>query len=47
MYYMAYGLFGILMKWAKGGYSETPQELAKIVTKKMGAGMVSDFSSMN
>lgn len=46
-YYMAYGLFGILMKWAKGGYSETPQELAEIVTEKIWAGILSDFSSMD
>ena len=37
-YYMAYGLFGILMKWAKGGYKETPQELAEIVIDKIFAG---------
>ena len=30
-YYMAYGLFGILIKWAKSGYDKTPQELAEIV----------------
>lgn len=31
--YMAYGLFGILMKWAKSRYHDTPQELAKIVAE--------------
>ena len=30
-YYMAYGLFGILMKWAKSGYALAPGELALIV----------------
>ena len=30
-YYMAYGLFGILIKWAKSGYDKTPQELGEIV----------------
>ena len=34
-YYMAYGLFGILMKWAKCGYKETPQELAEIVVDRI------------
>ena len=34
-YYMAYGLFGILMKWAKCGYKETPQELAEIVVGRI------------
>ncbi|MBQ8921610.1 MAG: TetR/AcrR family transcriptional regulator C-terminal domain-containing protein [Oscillospiraceae bacterium] len=34
-YYMAYGLFGILMKWAKNGYKETPQELAEIVVDRI------------
>lgn len=26
-YYLAYGLFGIFMKWAKGGYAESAQEI--------------------
>lgn len=30
-YYMTYGLFRILIKWAKSGYDKTPQELAEIV----------------
>lgn len=34
-YYMAYGLFGILMKWSKGGYHEAPQELAAIVVDRI------------
>lgn len=37
-YYMAYGLFGILMKWAKCGYcgyKETPQERAQIVVDRI------------
>lgn len=34
-YYMAYGLFGILMKWTKCGYRETPQELAEIVVDRI------------
>lgn len=29
--YMAYGLFGVFVKWAKGGYIHTPEEMAKIV----------------
>lgn len=32
---MAYGLFGILMKWARSGYLETPQELAEVVAEKI------------
>lgn len=34
-YYMAYGLFGILMKWANDGYKETSKELAEIVINKV------------
>lgn len=34
-YYMAYGLFGILIKWAKSSYDKTPQELATIVVEKI------------
>lgn len=30
-YYTAYGLFGILMKWARNGYAMSPRELALIV----------------
>ena len=29
--YMAYGLFGVFIKWAKGGYTQTPEEMANIV----------------
>lgn len=34
-YYIAYGLFGILMKWAKGGYAESVQEMTKIVVDRI------------
>ena len=34
-FYMAYGLFGIFLKWAKGGYSETPVEMTEIVTDRI------------
>ena len=34
-YYMAYGLFGILIKWAKSGYDKTPWELAEIVVERI------------
>ena len=37
-YYMAYGLFGILMRWAKSGYRDTPQALAEIVANNIFAG---------
>lgn len=30
-----YGLFGILMKWSKSNYHETPQKLAEIVVDKI------------
>ena len=29
--YMAYGLFGVFIMWAKGDYTQTPEEMAKIV----------------
>lgn len=29
--YMAYGLFGVFIKWAKDGYQQTPEEMAGIV----------------
>jgi len=29
--YMAYGLYGVFLKWAKEGYGETPSEMADIV----------------
>ncbi len=34
-YYLAYGLFGIFMKWAKGGYSESLDEMTEIVVKRV------------
>ncbi len=37
-YYLAYGLFGIFMKWARNGYTESTQEMAQIVVKKIFAG---------
>ena len=33
--YLAYGLFGIFMKWARGGYSESIQEMTQIVVEKI------------
>jgi hypothetical protein len=29
--YMAYGLYGVFLKWAKEGYVQTPAEMADIV----------------
>ena len=29
--YMAYGLYGVFLKWAKEGYTQTPSEMADIV----------------
>ena len=37
-YYLAYGLFGIFMKWAKGGYAESVQEMTQIVVERIFAG---------
>ena len=34
-YYLAYGLFGIFMKWAKGGYADSVQEMTQIVVEKI------------
>ncbi len=34
-YYLAYGLFGIFMKWARSGYAESVQEMTKIVAEKI------------
>ena len=31
MSYMAFGLFGVFIKWAKSGYQQTPKEMAEIV----------------
>ena len=33
--YMAYGLFGVFLKWAKDGYSQTPAEMAEIVATQI------------
>ena len=29
--YMAFGLFGVFIKWAKNGYKQSPKEMAEIV----------------
>ncbi len=34
-YYLAYGLFGIFMKWARNGYAESVQDMTKIVAGKI------------
>lgn len=34
-YYLAYGLFGIFMKWARGGYAESVREMTDIVVKRI------------
>ncbi len=34
-YYLAYGLFGIFMKWARNGYAESVQDMTKIVVEKI------------
>ena len=35
LFYMAYGLFGVFVKWAKGGYIQSPEEMAKIVATEI------------
>ena len=32
---LAYGLFGIFIKWARGGYTESVQEMTEIVVEKI------------
>lgn len=34
-YYLVYGLFGIFMKWAKGGYAESVREMTEIVVERI------------
>jgi hypothetical protein len=34
-YYLAYGLFGIFMKWARSGYAESVQEMTDIVVNRI------------
>ena len=34
-YYLAYGLFGIFIKWARGGYTESVPEMTKIVVERI------------
>ena len=34
-YYLAYGLFGIFMKWAKAGYAESVQKMTEIVLERI------------
>ena len=33
--YMAYGLYGVFLKWAKSGYSQTPREMADVVLSRL------------
>jgi|GEM_PF-1074732 len=35
---IAYRLFGIFMKWAKGGYAESVQEMIQIVVERIFTG---------
>ncbi len=37
-YYLAYGLFGIFIKWARNGYAESVQEMTQIVVERIFAG---------
>ena len=34
-YYLAYGLFGVFIKWARGGYAETAEEMTQIVIERI------------
>ena len=36
--YLSYGLFGIFMKWARNGYAESVQDMARIVIERIFAG---------
>ena len=38
-YYLAYGLFGIFMKWARNGYAESVQMMTQIVVERIFAGI--------
>ena len=33
--YMAHGLYGVLLKWAKDGYRETPRKMAELVVNRI------------
>ncbi|MBR4456356.1 MAG: hypothetical protein IKS32_09035 [Solobacterium sp.] len=44
-FYLAYGLFGIFMKWARGGYAESVQEMTETVTEKIFAAAYTERGS--
>ena len=33
--YMAYGLFGVFLKWARDGYAQSPEDMARIVATEI------------
>ena len=37
--FLAYGLYGIFVAWARGGWRETPQEMAALVSRRVLSGL--------
>ena len=33
--FLAYGLFGLFVTWARGGWEETPQEMTALVSRRI------------
>ena len=33
--FLAYGLYGLFVTWARGGWEETPQEMATLVSRRI------------
>jgi len=38
--FLAYGLYGLFVTWARSGWKETPRELAALVSGRMLGGIV-------